>query len=504
MTMDMSRRDFIQTSAAMTAYLGFGPTLRVIPNGDDLAFLTISELSELIRTKKVSPIEVTRLMLQRIEKLNPVLNAYITVTSEQALKSAQNAEKEIQQNKWRGQLHGVPVALKDLFDTAGVRTTAASALFKDRVPEQDAEVVRKLKAAGAVLLGKLNMHEFAYGASSTVSYFGVVHNPWESTYVTGGSSGGSAAAVAAGLCFGALGSDTGGSIREPAAYCGIVGLKPTYALVSTRGAIPLSWSLDHVGPMTRTVADAAIMLQAIAGYDEQDITSQHMTVPNYTAALRSKTSSLRLGIPREFFFSSLDPEIEAATTEALSVLSKLTAGVKEVKTIPVGNITDRTVVAAEAYAYHAEFVAKSPEQYQKPTLAAIRAGAEIRTRDYIMAHRELASLRQRIRQAFESVDAIVTPTTPIAPPAISAFDAAYKDPSFPTDLSDIRRLTLRNTGPFDKYGLPTISVPCGFTPKGLPVGVQISGPYGGETVVLQLAHAYEQTTEWHKKHPTIS
>lgn len=502
--MDMSRRELIKASVGTAAYLGLGSTVLARPDTDELAFLTISELSELIRTRKISPVEVTRVMLQRIEKLNPILNAYITATSEQAMKSAQDAEKEIQRSKWRGPLHGVPLALKDLFDTAGVKTTAGSALFKDRVPEQDAEVVRRLKASGAVLLGKLNMHEFAYGGSSTVSYFGAVHNPWEPTYSTGGSSGGSAAAVAAGLCFGALGSDTGGSIRQPAAYCGIVGLKPTYGLVSTRGVIPLSWSLDHVGPMTRTVADAAIMLHAIAGYDQQEITSQQMTVPNYTAALRLKTSSLRLGIPREFFFASLDPEIEAVTNEALAVLGKLTASVKQVTTVPVDNITDRTVIAAEAYAYHAEFAAKTPEQYQPPTFAAIRTGAEIRTRDYIMAHRELARLRQGIRQAFESVDAIVTPTSPIAPPAISAFDAAYKDLPFPTDVSDIRRLTLRNTSPFDKYGLPTISVPCGFTRTGLPVGLQISGPPSGETVVLQLAHAYEQATEWHKKHPTIS
>ena len=502
--MDLSRREFIQASVGTAAHLGLGSTLQASPGRDDLAFLNISELSELIRTRKVSPVEVTRATLQRIEKLNPILNAYITVTPEQAMKSAQDAEKEIQQSKWRGPLHGVPVALKDLFDTAGVRTTAASALFKDRVPEQDAEVVRKLKAAGAVLLGKLNMHEFAYGGSSTVSYFGAVHNPWELSHVAGGSSGGSAAAMAAGLCFGALGSDTGGSIRQPAAYCGIVGLKPTYGLVSTRGAIPLSWSLDHAGPMTRTVADAAIMLQAIAGYDQQEITSRQMNVPNYTAALRLKTSSLRLGIPHEFFFASLDPEIEAATNEALSVLGKLTASVKQVTAVPVNNITDRTVIAAEAYAYHAEFAAKTPEGYQRPTLASILAGAEIRTLDYIMAHRELARLRQGIRRAFESVDAIVTPTSPIAPPAISALDAAYNNPAVPADVSDIRRLTLRNTSPFDKYGLPTISVPCGFTRAGLPIGLQISGPHGGEAVVLQLAHAYEQATEWHKKHPAIS
>jgi aspartyl-tRNA(Asn)/glutamyl-tRNA(Gln) amidotransferase subunit A len=504
--MDMSRREFIQASGGAAVSLGLPPSIGGIGGSSDqvgFAFLSISELSELIRTRKVSPVEVTRATLQRIEKLNPILNAYITVTSEQAMKSAQDAEKEIQQGKWRGPLHGVPVALKDLFDTAGVRTTAASGLFKDRVPDQDAEVVRRLKTAGVVLLGKLNMHEFAYGGSSTVSYFGAVHNPWEPGHITGGSSGGSAAATAAGLCFGSLGSDTGGSIREPAAYCGIVGLKPTYGLVSNRGVIPLSWSLDHIGPMTRTVADAAIMLQVIAGYDQLEITSQQMKIPNYTAALPLKTSALRLGIPHEFFFASLDPEIEAVTNEALLVLRKLTASVEQVTTVPVKNITDPTVLAAEAYAYHAEFVAKAPEEYQRPTLVVIRAGADIHARDYILAHRELERLRQEIRRVFDSVDVIVAPTSPIATPAISTLDTAYNSPVNP-DFSDIRRLTLRNTTPFDRYGTPTISVPCGFTRAGLPVGLQISGPHGSEAVVLRLAHAYEQATEWHKKHPTVS
>jgi aspartyl-tRNA(Asn)/glutamyl-tRNA(Gln) amidotransferase subunit A len=268
--------------------------------------------------------------------------------------------------------------------------------------------------------------------------------------------------------------------------------------------IPLSWSLDHVGPVTRTVADAAIMLQAIAGYDQQEITSRQMTIPNYTATLRSKTSSLRLGLPHEFFFESLDPDIEAVTNEALSALRKLTASVKEATTVPLNNITDLRVVGAEAYAYHSEFVSKTPEKYQQPTLGLIRAGGDIRAQDYILARREVERLRLEIQRTFESVDAIITPTSPIPPPAISAFDAAFKDMPFPTDPSDIRRMILRNTGPFDKYGIPTISVPCGFTRKGLPVGLQISGPHGGEAIVLQLAHAYEQATEWHKKRPTIS
>jgi aspartyl-tRNA(Asn)/glutamyl-tRNA(Gln) amidotransferase subunit A len=496
--MEFSRRKFLQAS------IGTAATLRSTARGsrDDLPFLSISELGELMRTRKISPVEVTRVMLERIDKINPILNAYVTVTADLAMKSAQEAEREIQRGKWRGPLHGVPVALKDLFDTAGIKTTAGSALFKDRVPDRDAEVVTRLKAAGIVLLGKLNMHEFAYGGSSTVSFFGPVHNPWESGRVAGGSSGGSAAAIAAGLCFGALGSDTGGSIRQPAAYCGIVGLKPTYGLASTRGVIPLAWSLDHAGPMTRTVTDAAIMLQAIAGYDPEEITSRQIAASNYTTAVRGKTPQVRLGISREFFFESLDPEIEAAVNEALGVLRKLAASTKEIA-LPVNNITDRTVIAAEAYAYHAEFVTKQSEQYQPPTLGQIRGGSDIRTIDYIMAHRELARLRRAVRQTFETVDAIVTPTTPIPPPTIAAFDSAYRDPAVPNNISDIRRLTLRNTSPFNKYGLPTISVPCGFTRGGLPIGLQITGPHGGETAIMQLAYAYEQTTNWHRKRPPI-
>src|SRR5437016_3864327 len=258
--MKFSRRKFLQ------AGIGTAATLRSAARGtrDDLPFLSISELSGLMRTRKISPVEVTSVMLERIEKLNPILNAYVTVTADLAMKSAQEAEREIQRGKWRGPLHGVPIALKDLFDTAGVRTTAASGVFKDRIPTEDAEVVRRLKTAGAVLLGKTNMQEFAFGGSSIVSYFGAVHNPWELSHIAGGSSGGSAAAVAAELCYGALGSDTAGSIRLPAAHCGIVGLKPTFGLVSTRGVIPLSWSLDHVGPMARSVADTALILQVIA------------------------------------------------------------------------------------------------------------------------------------------------------------------------------------------------------------------------------------------------
>src|SRR2546429_2341696 len=263
--------------------------------------LSISQAAELLRQKKISPVDLTTACLDRIERLNPVLNAFITVTDESALAQARVAESEIQRDQWRGPRQGIPVGLKDLIDTAGVRTTCGSALFADRVPTEDAEVVQRLKRAGAVLVGKQNLQEFAYGGTCVSSHYGAVHNPWNPKHIAGGSSGGSAAAVAAGMCFGAIGSDTGGSIREPAAFCGIVGLKPTYGRVSTRGVVPLSWSLDHIGPICRNVRDSAILLQALAGYDADDASSQQVPVPDYSFALQQNPRQLRVGVARQVF-----------------------------------------------------------------------------------------------------------------------------------------------------------------------------------------------------------
>ena len=470
----------------MAAPSGAGPNA-------DLPALSIQDAADLIRRKKISPVELTKACLARIDQFNPALNAFITVTAESAMLQARAAEAEVLQGKWRGPLHGVPIALKDLFDTAGVKTTAGSGVFKDRIPTEDAEVVRRLKAAGAVILGKTNMHEFAFGGSSLVSYFGAVRNPWELSHISGGSSGGSAAALAAELCYGALGSDTAGSVRLPASINAIVGLKPTYGLVSIRGVVPLSWSLDHVGPMARTVADTAILLQAIAGYDVQDTTSEEMKIPDYSRALGTRVSSLRIGAPREFFYASLDPEIEAATNEALSVLGKLTAGIRDVALQVNTMETLRDVVrAAEAYAYHRQYVENTPELYQPLTLRRIRAGAQVTTPAYIQRRRDLAQVRRSARNWVESVDVLVTPTMPIPPAAIS-------DPHADDILPEVR-----NTSPFDVNGWPAISLPCGFTSQGLPIGLQIIGPQGGEAVVFQLAHAFEQATEWHKRRPRLN
>jgi aspartyl-tRNA(Asn)/glutamyl-tRNA(Gln) amidotransferase subunit A len=453
-------------------------------------FTTISELGQRLRRREISPVEVTQDCLSRIGKLNPALNAFITVMAESALADAQKGEGEIGRGEWRGPLHGVPVALKDLIDTAGVRTTAASALYKDRVPNQDAEVVRRLRQAGAVIVGKNNLHEFAYGGSSLVSYFGDVHNPWNVGRIAGGSSGGSAAAVAAGLAYAAIGTDTAGSIREPAALCGCVGIKPTYGRVSSRGVIPLSSSLDHVGPLAATVEDAAIVLQAVAGYDSGDTTSVDVPVADYVSVLREGAKGMRVGVLRGYFFDELDPEVASTMEHALQGLQSLGAELREVQ---IDVPSDRTVQAAESYAYHAENVAKSPELYQAETVRRIRTGETVSAGEYILRRRELDEARRGIRAVLGDVDVLVTPTTPMAAPAIADLKAN------PDALRPAELRLLRNTRPFNVWGLPAISVPCGFTQSGLPIGMQIAGPHWREDLVLRVAHAYEQATAWHKR-----
>ncbi len=453
---------------------------------------SIRQISELLRKGSLSPVELTEDCLARIEKLNPRLNAFITVTADSARAQARTAEAEIRRGNWRGPLHGIPLALKDLIDTAGVRTTAASSLFKDRIPAEDAEVIRRLREAGAVLLGKQNLHEFAYGGSSMVSYFGEVRNAWNSEHIAGGSSGGSATAVAAGLGYGAIGTDTAGSVREPAALCGVVGLKPTYGRVSARGVIPLSISLDHVGPIARTVADVAVILQAIAGFDAKDKASVDVPVEDHVAALGKSLEPLRIGVPRKFFFEDLDADVASAMNHALSGLATLGAELRELE-LPMS--TDRTLQSAEAYAFHAEFVARIPELYQPETLRRIRTGEKVSPEKVLECRRDLERARRDITATFDDVDLLVTPTTPIPAPTIAELK---QNP----DLLRPRELVLlRNTRPINVWGLPAISIPCGFTPSGLPIGLQIIGPHWGEAKVLQLAHAYEQATAWHKREP---
>ena len=455
---------------------------------------TIQQLSRQIRDRSISPVELTRNCLARIEAVNPKLNAFVTVLADSAIDQARQAEHEILGGNYRGPLHGIPVGLKDIFDTAGIRTTAASALFKDRIPTDDAEVVRRLRNAGAIILGKQNLHEFAYGASSLISFFGEIHNPWDTARLAGGSSGGSAASVAAGLGFVAVGTDTAGSVRLPAAFCGVVGLKPTHGRVSTRGVIPLSWSYDHVGPITNSVEDAAVMLQVLAGYDPMDPASFDEPVSDFVAAIAQPPSKLRIGVPREFFFDDLHPEIAAAIEKAIEVFRELQAEIREVK-LEVS--TDRTLSSAESYAYHEQFLGSSSELYQPATLARIQAGAKISASRALHASRDLQASRHAIRKMFaeNNVDVLLTPTVPIPPPVIADL-RAHPDSLRPQEL-----MMLRNTRPFNVWGIPTISIPCGFTKDGLPIGLQLTAAPRREDVVLQAAHAYEQATQWHTKTP---
>ncbi|MGH9495150.1 MAG: amidase [Candidatus Sulfotelmatobacter sp.] len=458
------------------------------------AFTTISDLAPRLRARELSPVEVTEECLRRIEELNPALNAFITVLADSALAEARKAEAEILRGEWRGPLHGVPIALKDLIDTAGARTTSGSALHERRVPTDDADVVRRLRQAGAVIIGKNNLHEFAYGGSSLVSHFGETRNPWDMGRVTGGSSGGSAAAVSARMAYAAIGTDTAGSVREPAALCGCVGLKPTYGRVSSRGVIPLSASLDHVGPLASSVEDAAILLRAISGYDAADITSVDYPVGDYVSTLREDAKSMRVGVPRDYFFDDLDSEVSSAVDHALRGIATLVANVREIKLdVP----TDRTLQAAESYAYHAENVTKNPELYQAETLRRIRSGEKVTAAEYIRKRRELDEARRSIAGVFADVDLIVTPTMPMPAPAIAELK------SNPEALRPAELRLLRNTRPFNVWGLPAISVPCGFTQGGLPIGLQIAGPHWREDLVLRLAYAYEQATAWHTRRPTL-
>src|SRR5450432_2825791 len=428
-----------------------------------LPYPDLTSASQAVQTKEASPVELTRVCLERIERLNPKVNAFITVTADEAMEEASKAEAEIKRGEWKGPLHGMPLAVKDLIETAGVKTTAASKVLANNVPKEDAEVIRRLRSAGAVMLGKLNLHEFAYGGSGVIGAYGPARNPWNLEHITGGSSSGSAAAVAAGLCYGAIGTDTAGSIRLPAACCGITGLKPTYGLVSLRGVIPLSWSLDHVGPMARTAADAALMLQAIAYYDPQDIYCRKFPPVYYPSAIEETTAALRLGVARSFW-NEVDDEIKLAVNAAATALGKITAGVQD---IDLSTEVDRTVLRCEPYAYHQKYLPQQENDYDPETLKRIRSGADVTAAQYIQAYRELLQQRRQILHVFERVDLILTPTTPSLPPSLSELQAA------PDQLRNKELFMLRNTRPFNVYGLPSVSLNCGLSKSGLPIGLQI-------------------------------
>jgi aspartyl-tRNA(Asn)/glutamyl-tRNA(Gln) amidotransferase subunit A len=481
---DISRREFTLTVLGALAARG--------QSSDNLGELSLAEASARLRAGSVTPTQLVEASLARIQIYNPKINAFITVLRDQALKQAKEAEAELRAGRSRGPLHGVPIALKDNIDTAGIRTTAASAVFDDRIPKEDAEVVLRLKAAGAIFIGKTNLHEFAFGGTSATSYFGPVRNPWALDRNPGGSSGGSAAAVSADCCYGALGTDTGGSIRTPSSYCSVVGLKPTYGLVSIRGIIPLTLSLDHCGPITRTVEDAAIMLNAMAGYDRLDIASVEHAKEDYVAGMKQPISGLRLGIPRAPFFDFLDADVARSVEDAIGVLAKLTKSVKDVALPPTGNLA----LNGETFAYHEEFYTHGAGRYQIPTRRALQNGGNAKAADYIRSLWKLELIRRTIDDAFSDFDLVVLPTRRHTPRTVDA--------SIKREESDKpRNPELENTGQFDVYGIPAISVPCGFTSAGLPVGLMIAGPRFSESKVLALANAYERATEWHKRRPPL-
>ena len=445
--------------------------------------LTLTEAAEQIRSHRLSPVELTRDSLSPIDRLNPLVNAFITVTADLALEQARQAESEIMAGNYRGPLHGIPIGLKDLLDTAGVLTTAASNQFRERVPAEDAQLVTQLKQAGAVIVGKHNLHEFAFGMSGIVSAFGPAKNPWDVSRITGGSSSGSAAAVAAGMCLAALGTDTAGSVRCPPALCGIVGLRPSAGMLSAAGMIPLARSFDTAGPLARTVRDAAILLEELSG------------VP-LIAALHEKTSGLRVGVAHKGFFDDLQPDVKLCLDAALAVIGTLVAEVQEVM-LDVSR--SRTVFNAEIYEYHAEMLARTPELYSSHTRARVLACAGISASDYIRAQRELLDERCKAEAACAQVDVIITPTVPVVAPAMADLSPLGEPELRQFETSHL----LRNTAPFSVLYWPSVSVPCGFTRDGLPVGMQISGKPGGDATVLQLAHAYELATEWHKREPGL-
>lgn len=527
-----SRRDFL---AITTGTIAARFASAEAPSS--LSALTLNQAAAGIRAKKISPIELTEACLDSVKTWNPKINAWITVMREKALAQAKVLAEEQAAGRFRSPLHGIPIGIKDTIDTAGVRTTAASAVYEYRFPSEDAEVVRRLKAAGAVLIGKTNMQEFDAGPSSAVSYWGPVRNPWNLERIAGGPSGGSAAAVAMANCFAALGTDSGGGIRIPSSDCGVTGLKPTYGRVSLRGIVPFAWSLDHCGPIARTVEDAALVLQQIAGYDNLDIDSVDKPVPDYAAALSAVVSQFRIGIAPQFF-DHLDDEIARAVEDALGVLNKLTKGSREVGLPSLLHAG----VSAEIATYHDNLRGVNGGGYE-PATARVFPGSQDNSRavDYIRGWRELTLVRRTVDEEVfqkQEVNVLVAPSVRHVPAPIEEIlnpggsggaggrggagggtgsagangaagggtgggggrgGGGGEGAGRPRNTIDAEE----NTRPFNGYGLPAVSIPCGFTKEGLPIGLQIAGPLFGESAVLALAHAYQQETDWHKRRPTL-
>jgi aspartyl-tRNA(Asn)/glutamyl-tRNA(Gln) amidotransferase subunit A len=461
---------------------------------NEICYLTIGEIAAALRRKDVSPVELTEALLQRIEAIDHTLHCFITQTADLAMQQARQAEQELYSGADRGPLHGIPIALKDLYATKGIRTTCHSALLENWLPTEDATAVAKLREAGTVLLGKLGMHEFAFGGPSVDAPIPAVRNPWNPEHIPCGSSSGSGAALAAGLCYGALGSDTGGSIRTPSSHCGVVGIKPTYGRVSRFGVVPLSWSLDHAGPMARSVEDCAILLQAIAGYDANDPASANLSVPNFHSEIKMGIQGLRVGVPRAGWFDEnlgVDPATESVFNRALEELESLGATIIDLDGKPFSRArkANQTILVCEAYAYHEKNLQAAPLKFGSSVRRRLLEGAFLSAADYLAAQRARAVLNDQIRANFSRVDVVAVPGAPRPPEAFAAMNPNEQNlrPNF--------------TNPFNLTGLPAISIPCGFTPDNLPAGLQIVAPAFQEVTVFRVAYAYEQATGWHKQTP---
>lgn len=467
---------------------------------DDVCFLSIAQLGEELRKGTLSPVEATQAYLDRIGSLDAKLNSYLTVTGERALQEAQAAEAAMRQGRYLGPLHGIPLAHKDIVATNGIATTCASKVLKDNVPNHDAATIERLTAAGSVLLGKLNMNEFATISPST--YFGRVNNPWALERNPGGSSSGSGAAVVAGLCAGSLGTDTGGSIRIPAAFCGIVGLKATHGRISLYGVTPLAWSLDHVGPMTRTVKDAALMLQALAGHDPRDFGSSEAPVSDYTAKLTGEIKGLTLGIPARFFPEHTDPEVKTAFDAAVQTLAGLGARIEEVTLPALDDAWTRIalpILNGEANAWHAPYLSRQAEDYGPTVRKFLERGKGTLASDYVNAQHAKAQFRRDMLAACAKVDVLLTPGELIPPPPHDARSVTING----REVSLMAAL-ISATCPFNLTGQPALTVPCGFNAAGLPLALQIVGKPFDEATVLQVGHAYETHTSWHERRPSLS
>jgi len=468
-------------------------------SNSDLTSLSISEAKNQMDRGHLSPLELTHAHIERIDKLDGMLNSYITVTSEIALERAKQADQELvrgsrSNGKPLGRLHGIPIALKDLYDTKGILTTAGSKIFAERVPKTDAHVVERLHQAGMVLLGKLNMHEIALGLTNVNPHAGTCRNPWSTDRITGGSSGGSGAALAAELCMGSLGSDTGGSIRVPAALCGVVGLKPTYGRVSLRGIVPLSWNLDHAGPMARNVLDVAILFEEIVGYDDQDPFSIDTPDEKFYQSIREGVQGLKVALADDKYFERTNPEIKQAIQIAANQFEKLGADVVHTALPGAREAAQANglMVVSDAATFHRERLEKQPDDFGEDILQRLQIGLELNSRDYILARRTQTLMRRQFEQFFEHYDILLMPTTSVTAPLIDGPDALEQAP----------RLT-RYTAAFNITGLPAISLPCGFSSENLPIGLQIVSKPWGEARVLQAAYAYEQATEWHLRKPPL-